>query len=476
MSDVGLKRSADFGMESNSMARTIIQGGELVLPEGTLRADLIIEGENIAAIAAQVTAGDDDRVIDAAGLLVLPGIIDAHTHIQLDTGIYKTADNWEIGTRAAAAGGVTTVIDFANQIVGASFDEALHARKAEAAPSLIDYTFHFVILKPEPDPIKLRNDLTHLLEMGITSLKVFTTYRPNYYLDDAALLHLFKAMPEGMIAMIHAENDAIVSAATQRLIDEGNTAWRYHAQGRPREAEIEAVNRVIRLAGFPSTQVPVYIAHCTTGDTIWDIHQHGHNFAGVYCETCPQYLLLDESRYESESAAQYILQPPLRTAQDREQLREFVKAGMIDVISTDTCDYSLAQKQEHTEFTQTPGGLPGIETLLPLMYTLFCDELDEPVESVVRLMTVNPARIFGLYPRKGVLQVGSDADIVLYDPEPESTIRHEDLHNVAGYSPYDGMRVKGKVRATFSRGELIYDDGNFPSGPGRGQFVSGSVS
>jgi dihydropyrimidinase len=446
------------------------------LPDGILRADLIVEGERIAGIAAEAMPVSGDNVMDAAGLLVLPGIIDAHTHIKLDTGIYKTADNWEIGTKAAAAGGVTTVIDFANQIVGAPFDEALDTRKADATPSLIDYTFHFVILKPEPDPIHLRADLTRLLEMGITSLKVFTTYRPNYYLDDAALLHLFKAMPEGMVAMIHSENDAIVTAATQRLVDAGNIAWRYHAQGRPREAEIEAVNRVIRLAGFPSTQVPVYIAHCTTGDTIWDIHQHHHNFAGVYCETCPQYLLLDESCYETSTPEHFILQPPLRTAQDREQLREFVQAGMIDVISTDTCDYSLAQKREHSEFTKTPGGLPGIETLLPLMYTLFCDELGEPVENVVRLMTYNPARIFGLYPQKGILQVGSDADIMLYDPEPESTIRHEDLHYVAGYSPYEGMRVKGKVRATFSRGEMIYQDGDFPSKPGRGQFVHGNAN
>jgi dihydropyrimidinase len=458
------------------MTRTIIQGGRLVLTDGTLEADVVLEGEGIAAVASQVSPAPGDTVIDASGLLVLPGIIDAHTHIQLDTGIYRTADNWEIGTKAAAAGGVTTVIDFANQIVGASFDEALDARKAEATPALIDYTFHFVILQPDPDPAQLRSELSRLPELGITSLKLFTTYRPNYYLDDAALLHLFKAMPDGLTAMVHAENDAIVAAATQRLVDERSTAWRYHAQGRPREAEIEAVNRVIRLAGFPSTQVPLYIAHCTTGDTIWDISQHQHNFTGVYCETCPQYLLLDDSSYDSASPEHFILQPPLRTAQDRAQLREFVQAGMIDVISTDTCDYSLAQKQEHSEFMKTPGGLPGIETLLPLMYTLFCDELGEPVENVVRLMTANPARIFGLYPRKGVLQVGSDADIVLYDPQPESTIHHDQLHYVAGYSPYEGMRIKGRVRATFSRGELIYQDGEFPAQPGRGRFVRGSIN
>lgn len=457
------------------MPRTILQGGTLVLPDTTLNADLIIEGEQIAGIATQAEPRPDDTVIDTSGLLVLPGIIDAHTHIQLDTGIYKTADNWEIGTKAAAAGGVTTVIDFANQIRGASFDHALAARKAESAPSLIDYTYHFVMLEPNPDPVELREELQMLLEAGITSLKLFTTYRPNYYMDDAGLLHLFKAMPEGLIAMVHAENDAIVSAATTGLIDQGSTGWRHHAQGRPREAEIEAVSRVIRLAGFPSTQVPVYIAHCTTGDTIWDIHQHQRNFAGVYCETCPQYLLLDETRYEGAHPEQFILQPPLRTVEDRAQLREFIQAGMIDVISTDTCDYTLAQKREFSEFTKTPGGLPGIETLLPLMYTLFCDELGEPIESVIRLMSYNPARIFGLYPQKGVLQVGSDADVAIYDPTSERTIHHQDLHYQAGYSPYEGMRVKGQVHTTISRGEIIYQNGEFLAQAGRGKFVFGSI-
>jgi dihydropyrimidinase len=457
------------------MPRTIIQDGLLVLPDTTLNADLIIEGEKIAGITSDSDTRPDDTVIDASGLLVLPGIIDAHTHIQLDTGIYKTADNWEIGTKAAAAGGVTTVIDFANQIRGASFDEALAVRKAESDPSLIDYTYHFVMLDPNPNPAALREELQALVDAGITSLKLFTTYRPNYYMDDAGLLHLFKSMPEGLIAMVHAENDAIVSAATSHLVDQGNTDWRYHAQGRPREAEIEAVNRVIRLANFPSTQVPIYIAHCTTGDTIWDIHQHQRNFAGVYCETCPQYLLLDESRYAGANAEQFILQPPLRTTEDRAQLREFVQSGMIDVISTDTCDYTLAQKREFSEFTRTPGGLPGIETLLPLMYTLFCDELREPVESIISLMSYNPARIFGLYPQKGVLQVGSDADIVLYDPSPGRTIHHEDLHYRAGYSPFEGMRVRGQVHTTISRGDIIYQNGEFPVQAGRGKFVFGRI-
>jgi dihydropyrimidinase len=272
--------------------------------------------------------------------------------------------------------------------------------------------------------------------------------------------------------MVHCENDSIVSDATHRLVEAGHTGWRYHAQGRPPEAEVEAINRVLLLATSAGEQFPIYIAHCSTSDAAWDIGEFKKDYPGlVHFETCPQYLLLDDSVYEGQKPEHYILQPPLRGSKNLRFLREFVQFGRIDVISTDTCDYTLDQKQANPDFTQTPGGLPGIETLLPMMYTLFCYELGEPVEKIVRLMTANPARIFGIYPQKGVLQVGSDADVVLYDPRPEAIVRHQDLHYLAGYSPYEGMKVKGKVRTTISRGEVIYQDGAFPSQAGRGQFV-----
>lgn len=455
------------------MGRLIIKNGTIVTPDGVLKADLIVEGATISGIVASAEPRPDDQVIDASNLLALPGMVDAHTHIKLDTGLFQTADNWEIGSKAAAAGGVTTVIDFANQIKGRPYPEALSARCAEAAPSIIDYAFHMVVLEPERDPEKLAEDLQGILDMGIVSLKLFTTYRPNYYLDDAALLHLFRAMPSGLTAMVHCENDSIVTDATRRLVEAGKTAWRYHAQGRPPEAEVEAISRVLLLATIEG-HFPVYIAHCSTVDSAWQIQEFKDRLPGyVHFETCPQYLLLDDSVYEGKHPEHYILQPPLRPDEHPELLRASVQDGLVDVISTDTCDYTLAQKIARSDFTQTPGGLPGIETLLPLIYTLFCHELGEPVDKIVKLMTANPARIFGIYPRKGALQVGSDADIVLYDPRPESVIHHQDLHYLAGYNPYEGMQVKGKVHTTISRGEVIYREGDFPASAGRGQFVFG---
>jgi dihydropyrimidinase len=455
------------------MGRTIIQGGTIVSPDGSYPADLVIEGEKIVGIPAHADPQPGDLVIEATGLLVLPGIIDAHTHIQLDTGIYQTADSWEIGTRAAAAGGVTTVIDFANQIKGKPFADALAARQAEAAPSIIDYAFHMVVLEPAHDLEQLSDDLEGLLGLGITSIKLFTTYRPNYYLDDAALWHTLWAMPDGMTAMVHCENDSLVTDATERLIEQGKTAWAYHPESRPEEAEIEAVSRVINLATLPAGRPKVYIAHCSVSDSVSDIKEHRDNGYEIYCETCPQYLLLDDSAYAGDRPEHFILQPQLRHQDNQRYLREFIQAGMVDVISTDTCDYSLTQKRAHSDFTQTPGGLPGIETLLPLMYTLFCAELGEPVAKIVDLMTANPALIFGLYPRKGILAVGSDADVVLYDPLPEGIVSHKNLHYVADYSPYEGMRTKGKVCMTLSRGEIIFRDGEFLGKTGRGRFIPG---
>lgn len=462
------------------MPRTIIRGGTLVLEGGALNADLMIEGEQITGIAARAELSSEDRVIDAAGLLVLPGVVDAHTHIQLDTGIYKTADNWEIGTKTAAAGGVTTVIDFATQSPGQSVDEALGNRLVETEPSVIDYALHCMITDLPHG--KEESMLGRLVERGVPSFKVYTTYRPNYYMDDAALLRLMRATAKvGGLVMVHAENDAIVTDATQRLVAEGKTGWQYHAQGRPVIAEHEAANRVIFLARQSDT--PLYIVHCTSWETIQAVKQARKSDQAVYCETCPQYLLLDDSAYAGSHPENYILQPPLRSKSEHDGLwRELSSnSGGIDVISTDSCDYIVAQKTEFAEFTRTPGGLPGLETLLPLIYTYgVCDqERDFDLSTLVNKLCGSPARIFGLYPRKGVLRVGSDADVVLYDPQSETRIAHRELHYLAGYSPYENMSVKGRVMMTLSRGEVVYQYGRTDplssAMKGRGQFVPGKT-
>ncbi|MBN1966860.1 MAG: dihydropyrimidinase [Anaerolineae bacterium] len=462
------------GMVSETR-RTAVVGGQVVTGHDVVQADVLIEGERIAGIVAPGTLDGVETRIDAAGCYVMPGVVDAHTHIKLDTGIYQTVDNWEVGTRAAAFGGVTTVIDFANQIKGEPFKAALEVRQAEAADAVIDYAFHMVVLEPAHDPDALRASLTRLMGLGVTSIKLFTTYRPNYYVDDATILRIFGALPDGMIAMIHCENDSIVTDATQRLVEAGQTDWRDHAQSRPPEAEAEAVSRVLYLASLAKARV--YIAHCSTTMAVSEVNRvrgRDGRWENAYCETCPQYVLLHDAVYDEAHPEHYILQPPLRSYHHTQSLLHYITAGQIDVLSTDSCDYSLAQKQATRDFTQTPGGLPGLETLLPLMFTTFHERL--PLPRLVQLLSENPARLFGLYPRKGALLPSSDADLVIYDPEPRGTVRPEALHFLAGYTPYEGLALHGQVRTVLSRGEVIVQGEEFTGQAGRGRFVTGGPS
>ncbi len=462
---------------------TVIRGGQVVLPQAAIPADLLIAGETIAAVlapGADVPAGT--RAIDAAGCLVFPGVVDPHTHIQLDTGIYQTADGWEIGTRTAAFGGVTTVVDFATQFPGMTFEQALEARLAECAPAMIDYGLHMMVTELPRDLDEARRWLEALRDSGIPSIKLYTTYRPNYYADDATLLHTFRAMPRDMIAMLHCENDALVTDATARLVEREHTSWAYHGQARPPEAEVEAIRRVLYLAQVAGAAV--YIVHCSTAESIRvvDEARRRADMPPVYCETCPQYFWLDDSRYGAPGAERFILQPPLRPTAWQVDLLQAHPA--LSAVSTDHCDYTIAQKQEFTAFTKTPGGLPGLETSFALTYTYGVhraqerQQAGEPVRpmalpELARLMASDPARVFGLWPRKGALLPGSDADVLIYDPAPQVKIRAEDQHTIAGYTPYEGMAVQGRVRTVLSRGEIVVDEGQILGVSGRGRFVPG---
>ena len=447
--------------------RLIIHGGTVVTTEGEVRADVVVRGEQIAAIAAEAEIAPGDRVIDATGCYVLPGVIDAHTHIKLDTGVYQTDDDWFTGTGAAAFGGVTTVIDFATQFPGQTFAQAMEARHAEAASAVIDYALHCMVTDLPPGE---ESRLGELIDLGATAFKVYTTYRPNYYWDDAAILRLMQASAEmGALVMVHCENDALVTAATEALLRRGRRGWRFHAQARPALAEQEAVARMLFLAG--EAGAPLYIVHASTARSVDMVQQAREWGQPVYCETCPQYLLLDNRAYEGPHPEHFILQPPLRAEGEGELIWELVAAGAVDVISTDHCDYSLAQKRAKDDFTATPGGLPGVETLLPLLYTYGVAAGRITWPQLVEVLSAAPARIFGLYPRKGALLPGGDADLVVYNPDIETVLQPESLHYVAQYNPYAGMSVKGAVRATVSRGSVVVQDGVFCGEAGHGQFV-----
>jgi len=462
----------------NSSETLLVKDGTLVTHEDTIEADLFVQGERIKAIGRGLPVADDTLVVDAGGCYVLPGVIDAHTHIALDTGVYQTPDDWFAGTRAAACGGVTTVVDFATQFPGQTLREAVEARLEEARDAVVDYALHVMVTDLPPG----REDaLAELVELGTPSVKLYTTYRvegkrsgsyrPNYYADDATILRLMEACADlGLLPLVHCENDDLVTARTGALAAAGETGWRYHGQSRPALAEQEAIQRVLLLA--EAAGCPVHICHCSTARSVALVAEARDNGQTVTCETCPQYLLLDSTAYEGPEPWRYILQPPLRDPEEPDRLWALVEAGAVDLIATDHCDYTLAQKTAQDDFTQTPGGLPGLETLLSLMYTYGVAEGRLTLPQLVALLSANPARVWGMWPRKGVLLPGSDADLVIYDPEPESAISAARLHHLAGYTPYEGMRVRGRVRATISRGQAIYRGGQFTGRKGRGRFVA----
>jgi dihydropyrimidinase len=463
----------------------LIRNGTLVTPEGELGGDLLMTGERIAAIGPGLSSEGASRVVDATGCMVLPGVIDPHTHIQLDTGIYKTPDDWEVGTRTAVCGGVTTVIDFATQFPGQDVRQALNARRAEIGGlAQIDYGLHMMLTALPPSDAELVGWMAGLLSAGVNSAKVYTTYRPNYYEDDAALLRVFRsAARHDVIVMVHCENDALVSAATSELVRTGRTSLSNHSLARPALAEVEAANRVLFLAhavagtpvgaqGLAPLHKPrVYIVHCSVSGTVEQVIRATASGQDAIAETTPQYLLLDETTYAGEHPEWGIMQPPLRAPEEKERLWAQVASRAISTIGTDHCDYTIAQKREHAEFTKTPGGIPGMETMLPLLVTHGVMRGRVSWSRLAELTSANPARIFGLR-RKGALAPGYDADAVIYDPRVEGTIRAERLHNLAGYTPYEGWPVRGAVRDVFCRGRQLVRDGDFQPAPAWGRFVA----
>ncbi|MEA3337737.1 MAG: amidohydrolase family protein [Chloroflexota bacterium] len=537
----------------------LIQHGTLITPGGPLNADMRLADERIHSIGLDLEPEPGEEVIDASGWVVLPGIVDPHTHIQLDTGIYQTPDDWDVGTRTAACGGVTTVIDFATQFPGQNVREAVQNRLDEAHDMAhIDYGLHVMLTEIPANDADLEDWMGDLVALGTPSAKIYTTYRPNYYQDDDSLLRVFQAAArQGVIVMVHCENDDLVTAATSRRLSEGKTALAFHGEARPALAEVEAVNRCLLLA--KEANCPLYVVHCSVGRSVLLIDAARQAGQVAYAETCPQYLLLDESAYRGDHPEWAIMQPPLRQADQRETLWQLIEGGKVSSIGTDHCDYTLQQKvglqpleqpdvqkalvaltdderemvtlraglrdgwrREWTEvarsmgrsrdavrrmetdairclqdadgaleairvatelnghprlsFSETPGGIPGLETSLPLLATYGVAAGRLSWTQLARLMATNPARLFGLFPRKGALIPGADADVVIFDPGVQWTVKAGDLHNIAGYTPYEERRLQGRVRTTISRGKIVFRGGEFRGEQGWGQFVEGRIS
>ncbi len=438
--------------------KRLFKGGTVVSGRGTKRADVLVEGEKIIAVARCINDADA-QVIDVSGMLLMPGFIDAHTHFDLDVAGTITADDFASGSMAALRGGTTTVIDFACPNKGETLQQglALWRQKAEGK-CCCDYGFHMTI-DDWNDTIERQID--EMYAAGISSFKMYMTY-PAMMLDDETIYRALKKLKEkGGICGVHCENSGVINALTAEKKAAGEMGVGSHYRTRPDYLEAEAVARLLRIA--QAVDVPVVIVHLTCTAALREVENARRRGQKVYVETCPQYLLLEQSAYDSDDwihAARHVCAPPLRTPADQRVLWAALRRGEIQTVSTDHCSFTTEQKERgRGDFTAIPGGLPGVETRGELLYSAGVATRRISLGTMCKVLSENPAKLYGMYPRKGTIRAGSDADIVVYDPQADHMLRAEDMVGRAGYTPYEGFITRGSIAQVWLRGELAVDDG-----------------
>jgi dihydropyrimidinase len=453
----------------------VIRHADVATASERFRADLGIRDGRIVAIGEGLPAGRDE--FDAAGRLVTPGGIDAHCHLdQPMTDGSKMADDFVTGTRSAACGGTTTVIPFACQLKGQRLVDAVadyHGRAEGKAA--IDYAFHLIV--SDPTPQLLHDELPRLVAEGCTSLKLYMTY-DDLKLNDRQILDLLAvARREGAFTMIHAENADCIAWLTEQLVGAGLTAPRYHAHARPMLLEREATHRAIALAEL--ADVPVLIVHVSGREAVAQIREAQGLGLKVYAETCPQYLLLTEDDLDGDGfeGAKCICSPPPRDKANQQVIWNALDNGTFQVLSSDHAPFAYAGPQgkavagTDAPFTKVPNGIPGLETRLPLLMThgVMAGRID--IHTFVALTSTNPARLYGLFPRKGTIAIGADADLVVWDTDLDTVVRNERLHHAVDYTPYEGQPLKAWPRLTLSRGAVVWREGQYLGRAGHGRYL-----
>jgi dihydropyrimidinase len=461
--------------------RTLIKNGTLVTAADSYLADLWIEGGRIVAIThphGRDRGSPPERTIDAAGCYVLPGGIDAHTHLDMPFGGTLSIDDFESGTIAAAHGGTTTIIDFAIQKKGGSLREALDTwhQKAEGKAA-IDYGFHMIATDTPPAVLSEMGDM---VREGVTSFKLFMAYPGVLLLDDQSIFRTMQRAGElGALICMHAETGLPIDVLVEQALARGHTAPIYHALTRPEAAEATGTERAIALSEMAG--VPVYIVHLSAQRALERVMEARDRGLPAYAETCPQYLFLteDDLRGTPEDpfeGAKYVCTPPLRPAHHHQHLWRGLRNYDLQVVSTDHCPFCMKGQKElgRDSFAKIPNGMPGIETRLHLLHQAVV-EGKISLNRFVEISSTAPAKIFGLYPRKGSLAIGADADVVVWDPRKPFELSHRNLHMRADYAPYEGRVVQGAPTHVLSRGELVIEDGKFLGKPGRGAFLRRST-
>jgi dihydropyrimidinase len=454
----------------------LVRNGQVVTPHGMVRADVAIRGRAIAALVDSSESVEVRSVVDATGRYVLPGGIDAHVHFDLEL-MGKAKHTFESGTIAAAFGGTTTVIDFALDFSGqrGSLIERIERRRSQAeGKAVIDFAFHCGINDGSDSTL---DDVERLVASGVPSFKLFTVYRDmNLYVNDATLHSVLERLAGcGGMAAVHTENADLVEYYTRRLLAAGKRSPADYPGSRPSVAEAECIRRVIYLAG--AAGAPVYIVHIAAADALAAVHRARSAGQPVYGETCPHYLVLTEDMYQRPDGYNYIMSPPLRRAADNAALWAGLAGGWLSTVSSDDNSIDVEDKRAGQEsFDRASPGCVDVETRLPIVYAEGVAKQRLSMERMAEVTATNPARIFGLYPRKGIIAVGSDADLVLIDPRARVRVAPETLHMQVHYSPYADWDLLGLPTTTISKGRVIVDEGQFLGKPGDGSFLERSIA
>ena len=451
---------------------TIIKNGSVVTATDTYRADVAIANGKIAAIGSDLPLENASKVLDATDRLVLPGGIDVHTHLDMPFGGTTSADDFETGTRAAAFGGTTTLIEFAIQYKGQQLRQAFDTWMGKASSKAVcDYAFHCIVTDVSGGQLGEMNDLVH---EGVTSFKLFMAYPGIFMLDDGSI---FKALQttskNGGLVCMHAENGSAIDVIVQQALAEGKRAPKYHALTRPTTAEAEATARAIALAEMAGA--PIYIVHLSCNDALEKVREARDRGLPVYAETCPQYLYLSLENMDAPGfeGAKYVFTPPLREKWNQEKLWNGLKRDHLQVVSTDHCPFCFKEQKElgRDDFTKIPNGGPGVEHRMSLIYSGGVAGGRFSANRFVELVSTTPAKLFGLYPRKGTIAVGSDADLVIFDPKRKHTISAKTHHMRVDYSMFEGIEVTGMPDAVLSRGNVVVEGDKFFGRAGQGQFL-----
>src|SRR3954447_20667889 len=451
--------------------RTLIRNGTIVTAVDQYSGDVLVEDEKIAIIGSSLADVAADTTIDASGKYVLPGGIDVHTHLDMPFGGATSADDFETGTVAAAFGGTTSIVDFAIQYKGQTLHHAWETwmKKAEGKAA-VDYGFH-MIMTDFNDQTELEMDA--LVKQGVTSFKLFMAYRGVFMLDDGSIFRaLLRTGQNGGTICMHAENGDVIDVLVQRALRAGHTAPKYHALTRPARAEAEATHRAIALAEM--ADVPIYIVHLSAAEALEMVTEARDRGLPAFAETCPQYLFLSYDNYEESDfgGSKYVMSPPLRDRAKQDQLWRGLAFNDLQCISTDHCPFCMKEKRlGENDFSKIPNGAPGVETRMSLVYDGGVRPGRISLNRFVELTSTSPARIFGLFPRKGTIAPGSDADIVIFDPHRTITLAAKTLHMNCDYNPYEGRQVTGATDTVLSRGALVIENGVFVGRRGAGTFL-----